>query len=364
VTISDDFFFRIPLDERPEKKYQISQSLIQNHCQACSDHDFNPTYVMEDGLGQIWIWSNAFQGATNNRFYRGLWIFKDNKLKHISQLSGIGSCPLSMILPNGKDHVWVSTRGKGIFNVDVRSLETERIEEPHLGAFQFIQKVFDTAEGLYAVTGPLWTNDLEKGMTRYSSLWKLHNGKWKRLIAGMDDYSSTLTPERPWAITPTGLWIGGYGSGGWLIPKNEQLPIHLNWKMNFPLQKMDRMFPLEDRRILVIAFNGGETILDSQSVIEIMYKDSRNKKYEIITTFRELVKGPQGHLWGVPSRDSRIFREWDYETWKEHPRNPQDSPLWKLLNNHYDSFEQGYDARFEKQYGFFRSIISEVVHDY
>ena len=47
-----------------------------------------------------------------------------------------------------------------------------------------------------------------------------------------------------------------------------------------------------------------------------------------------------------------------------HPRNPQESPLWKLLNNHYDSFEQGYDERFEKQYGLFRPIVNEVVHDY
>ncbi len=28
-----------------------------------------------------------------------------------------------------------------------------------------------------------------------------------------------------------------------------------------------------------------------------------------------------------------------------HPRIPQDSPLWKMLNDHYDSFEQGYDER-------------------
>jgi hypothetical protein len=47
-----------------------------------------------------------------------------------------------------------------------------------------------------------------------------------------------------------------------------------------------------------------------------------------------------------------------------HPRKPQDSPLWKMLTDHYDSFEQGYDERFEKQHGFFRSIISEVVRDY
>ncbi len=65
----------------------------------------------------------------------------------------------------------------------------------------------------------------------------------------------------------------------------------------------------------------GPTITNhnSKPVIEIKHNDSSNKKYDVITTFRELTKGPEGHLWGVPSRDSRIFMEWDGETWKEHP---------------------------------------------
>lgn len=57
------------------------------------------------------------------------------------------------------------------------------------------------------------------------------------------------------------------------------------------------------------------------------------------------------------------------EQWVEHaavyhPRNPQESPLGNLLNNHYENFEQHYQQRFEKEYGFFRPVISEVVHDY
>lgn len=47
-----------------------------------------------------------------------------------------------------------------------------------------------------------------------------------------------------------------------------------------------------------------------------------------------------------------------------HPRNPKDSPLWHLLADHFESFEQHYEERFEREYGFFRPIISEVVQDY
>ncbi len=28
-----------------------------------------------------------------------------------------------------------------------------------------------------------------------------------------------------------------------------------------------------------------------------------------------------------------------------HPREPEGSPLWRLLNNHYDNFEQCYEER-------------------
>jgi|SRR3972149_2637076 len=47
-----------------------------------------------------------------------------------------------------------------------------------------------------------------------------------------------------------------------------------------------------------------------------------------------------------------------------HPRRPYDSPLWKLLNNHYENFERCYEERFEQKYGFFRPIVREVVRNY
>lgn len=47
-----------------------------------------------------------------------------------------------------------------------------------------------------------------------------------------------------------------------------------------------------------------------------------------------------------------------------HPRTPQESPLWNLLDKHFDEFTHTYNERFAKDYGFFRPVVSEVVHDY
>jgi hypothetical protein len=47
-----------------------------------------------------------------------------------------------------------------------------------------------------------------------------------------------------------------------------------------------------------------------------------------------------------------------------YPRNPFRSPLWNILHNNYEEFKANYDESYEKQYGFFRSVVDDVVHDY
>jgi hypothetical protein len=45
------------------------------------------------------------------------------------------------------------------------------------------------------------------------------------------------------------------------------------------------------------------------------------------------------------------------------PREPTNSPLWKILHNHYGNFKTDNDDRCERQYGFFRPVANEVVEE-
>jgi hypothetical protein len=47
-----------------------------------------------------------------------------------------------------------------------------------------------------------------------------------------------------------------------------------------------------------------------------------------------------------------------------HPRNPRDSPLYSLVEDHFDRFEQIYDDVYAREYGFWRPVIREVVDKY
>ena len=43
------------------------------------------------------------------------------------------------------------------------------------------------------------------------------------------------------------------------------------------------------------------------------------------------------------------------------PRDPQPSDLWRLLDQHFDSFQQVYDERFAAKYGFWRPVVEHSV---
>jgi hypothetical protein len=46
------------------------------------------------------------------------------------------------------------------------------------------------------------------------------------------------------------------------------------------------------------------------------------------------------------------------------PRHPERTVLYRVLFHYLDSFLSEYEGRFEKEYGFFRPIIKEVVERY
>jgi hypothetical protein len=47
-----------------------------------------------------------------------------------------------------------------------------------------------------------------------------------------------------------------------------------------------------------------------------------------------------------------------------HPRDPHQSPLWQLLNDHYQDFELHYDDHCVRFYGYHRPVVRDVVEAY
>ena len=46
------------------------------------------------------------------------------------------------------------------------------------------------------------------------------------------------------------------------------------------------------------------------------------------------------------------------------PRNPQATDYYRCVQDHLETFIQGYDERFERTYGFFRPYIRQVIYRY
>jgi hypothetical protein len=46
------------------------------------------------------------------------------------------------------------------------------------------------------------------------------------------------------------------------------------------------------------------------------------------------------------------------------PRHPQASPLYRLIEDHFDEFSTVYDERFSRRWGYWRSVVGEVVEKF
>ena len=44
--------------------------------------------------------------------------------------------------------------------------------------------------------------------------------------------------------------------------------------------------------------------------------------------------------------------------------NPQNSPYYQCVEDHFEMFEMVYEDRFEQQYGFFRPYVKRVINRY
>jgi len=63
--------------------------------------------------------------------------------------------------------------------------------------------------------------------------------------------------------------------------------------------------------------------------------------------------------WPRTSSAARLCNRGEYTQ-----RHPETTPLYKIVEDHYDDFKYNYDTKYSSKYGFFRPEISKEVEKY
>ncbi len=339
VTERGPDIYRISASGKAERVYSIiDEQFHANGAPRSSLPTYNPVLATLDGRGRVWFWSDGLAGGTNIASLRGVLVFDGQKFEHYSTLTGVPDKKSSVIENKDASHLWLAVLGEGLYEVDISNLSGKVVPEPTAGAFRYIQKIFRAEEDWYLLSGEPWRPVPERsGEGRYAALWRLRNGRWEKVLDGVDSRIEYVRhPARSWLLGRNGLWLGAFGSGPWFIPHRGGEPTLIDWRRAFPLADADCLFELRDGRLLSVAFYGGALAAKPNALLA-NYKPS--PRVQIVNPFRLLVEDSKRRLWGVVASGDKALSEWDGEKWLAHPI-PGEFKLEQLLELGVDSLDR------------------------
>ena len=281
-----------------------------------------PVSLIEDARGRIWFWSNCQFGGNDHGAVRGVFIATGEQVIHHPGLPGVPTNRIS-VLASVATNLWIAVRDSGIYSVNLDTLAGTRVAEPEKNAFQNVQNIFTVSDDCYVISGAAWEHN-QRGLV--SSLWRLRNGRWAKLIDGLDrDNFAEQLAERRWLVTKEGLWLGSFGLGGWFVPRADDAKPHpINWQKNSPLDTIHRWFQLKDGNLLGLQFSRGGLVADPAL---LMQPPVRPPTASVVLTSRPLVRTEDGNILAVLRGDESALQQWDGQRWKRHAF-PDGLVLW------------------------------------
>jgi hypothetical protein len=305
--------------------------------------NFNPVHATEDGQGRIWFWSGGLGGGGGVPSLVGLLIFDGKNFDHYPSFPGVPAKRFSAFGPDGADHMLLAAPAEHLYRIDIKTLTATVVPEPAPNTFRFVQQIFHAERATYVITSEEELPVAERGGEgRIGALWRLENGECKRLITGIDMRPQTIVdPLRSFLATPTGLWLGAYGTGPWFIPSGPDAPVHIDWRYGYSLDGSEGVMGLPGERLLLVATTNGsmacgtiavksaELLADFQSPVEV----------RTLNPLRAFVADQHGHIWGFLSGDAKVISEWDGKTWGNHAL-PEDFDPERFWNFGVDSHDR------------------------
>ena len=304
----------------PEAEKQISYSIAreQRHAYGRDSQMHNPILATPDGDGRLWFWSAALAGGINIASLRGILIEDGGEFTHHPVLGGLPDQKYSVVEKMDDHRMWVGIEKDGLYEVDIRTMNGKRIPDPEPKAFQYVQRIFHAGDDGYVVAGETWKPVPEPaGNGRAGILWRLRDGRWDKIINGIDyrvEYAQS--PFRPWFLADEGLYLGSYGSGPWVVASDGSAPELLDWRYGVQLADVQRMFRLNERMVMIVAFGRGTL---AANIEDILIRPASVAKTQTFKPLHALVQDAKGRIWGTLYSATHSLSEWDDEKWFEHP---------------------------------------------
>jgi hypothetical protein len=277
----------------------------------------NPMFAAADSRGRLWFWSDSLAGGTNLASLAGVSIYDNGRVEHIAHIDGVPDKKISVVVPDDAEHMWLAVADDQLYRVDVNTLTATPVPDPSPRAFRYVQKIFRVNQETYLVAGsPSLPVPEQNANGRSGALWRLRDGKWERLVQGLDmrpEYAQH--PLRPFLATGRGLWVGAFGSGPWFVPTGRGEPVLIDWHYDYPFDGSETMFQLGDGRLLIVSANEGSIAVKPDELLAGFESPAEVSTFNPSHPF---IQDVRGHLLGLLPWDDKALSDWDGKTWTDH----------------------------------------------
>jgi streptogramin lyase len=319
ITEPGRHIFRVSPQGEAKSAYPIADNqFLEDGRPQNEQSGFNPVSAIADARGRIWFWSACLAGGSNLASLQGVLISSGGKFEYYPHIAGMPDKKISVVAPDGADHMWVAVADDQLYRVDINTFTATPVPGPSPQAFRYVQNIFTARQKTYLVSGPMWQPVPERsGRGRSGVLWLLSDGKWERLVNGLDmrpEYF--LQPFRPFSLTERGLWIGAFGIGPWFIPADQGKPALLDWHYDYPLDGSEGVFQLADGRLLIVSANQGSIAVKEADLLAAFQSPP---EVTTLNPARPFIQDVRGHILGILATTGKVLSDWDGKTWTDHP---------------------------------------------
>lgn len=301
------------------------------------ERNYAQTRALQDEAGCRWLWSYALDTGDYQWRIRGLVrMHEDGGVEPFAPAGLAPDDKVSDILPAGPNQLWLAKVGDGLWSVNTESGQTAALPEASFEgvqreAFSYIEEMREIDGVRYVVTCPRPTQFDAAGENspriagrvslsvryfydqrmRSGVLFRHRDGKWERVIDGLDESPRFGGWKRPWAHGADALFIGATGSGPWVVPKHASASlVLLDWQQRFPLADAADFSATAKGELLCVSSHGETALTSSWS-----NRPQRIRGVTTIKTWKRIWRDTRGHLWTC----ANPMHEWDGDNWIDHP---------------------------------------------